>query len=90
MRAPCTKSNTRHFYLKETFARANFNPKTHQHRHSRIGGNPVKLLIRLDSRLRENDDNWRFYIKLLISLHAKVSNNNFVQNPLIIEIYFDH
>ena len=39
-----------------------FNPKNHQLRHSRVGGNPVNLLIRLDSRLRGNDGNWGFYI----------------------------
>ncbi len=48
----------------ETFARVLFNPKTYQSRHSRVGGNPVSLLIRLDSRLRGNDGNWGFYIKL--------------------------
>ena len=51
-----------------------FNPKTYQPRHSRAGGNPVRLLIRLDSRLRENDNHWGFYIKLQsILLREKVS-----------------
>ena len=40
-------------------------------RHSRAGGNPVRLFIRLDSRLRGNDENKRGFD--LIVAHAKFS-----------------
>jgi hypothetical protein len=51
------------FIEVETFARKFFNTKTHSFRHSREGGNPVILLISLDSRLRGNDDYLIFIAK---------------------------
>ena len=52
------------FLSKKTFARAHLNQKKHQLRHSRVGGNPVDLLIRLNSRLRGKDDDWGFKLNL--------------------------
>ena len=45
-----------------------FNPKPWHYRHSRAGGNPVKYLIRLDSRLRGNDRTLVFLYKTELNL----------------------
>ena len=39
-----------------------FNLKISQFRHSRVGGNPVKLATGIDSRLRGNDGCWVFLL----------------------------
>ena len=46
----------------DSFAQSNINPKNSQIRHPRVGGDPVKWLIKMDSRLRWNDCDWKFYI----------------------------
>jgi hypothetical protein len=59
----------------DSFARSNINPKNPQIRHPRVGGDPVKWLIKIDSRLRWNDGDWKFYINS--------SQFSFVQNAQI-------
>jgi hypothetical protein len=47
-------------------------PKITHFRHSRVGGNPIKWLIRLDSRLRGNDSfRWLSDLSVLISASCK-------------------
>jgi hypothetical protein len=44
------------FVFIETFSRNYFNPKNLQFRHPRESGDPSKVLIKMDSRFRGNDE----------------------------------
>lgn len=58
----------------ESFAQGNVIPKTLRIRHPREGGDPVRSLIKVVSRLRGNDENFGFCINL--SLFSLVESSS--------------
>lgn len=46
----------------KSFARSNIIPKASQILHPRAGRYPIKWLIKMDSRLRRNDGDWKFCV----------------------------